>query len=99
MRSCTLLFAGGFLAGTMLLLASCGHHDGASKDWPVYGGNKSGNRYADLRQINRDNVKDLQVAWTYNSADTSTAGGKRHSQQPEIQCQPIVVTGILYVFS
>ena len=99
MRICTLLFAGSFLAGAMLLLTSCGHRHGASKDWPMYGGNEGGNRYSDLRQINRDNVKDLQVAWIYNSADTATAGGKRHSQQHEIQCQPIIVDGILYGIS
>jgi len=65
----------------------------------MYGGNDGGNRYSNLRQINRDNVKDLQVAWTYNSADTATAGGKRHIQQHEIQCQPIIVDGILYGIS
>jgi quinoprotein glucose dehydrogenase len=65
----------------------------------MYGGNEGGNRYSDLRQINRDNVKDLQVAWIYNSADTATTGGKRHSQQHEIQCQPIIVDGILYGIS
>jgi quinoprotein glucose dehydrogenase len=96
MRICTLFFAGSFLSGTMLLLAGCRHRPGGSQDWPMYGGNKAGNRYSDLRQINRDNVKDLRVAWIYHSADTVTAGSKRHSQQHEIQCQPIVVDGILY---
>jgi quinoprotein glucose dehydrogenase len=57
------------------------------KDWPVYGGNKAGNRYSPLRQINMKNVHKLQVAWTYNAA--VTRGGA-------IQCQPIVVDGILY---
>ena len=34
------------------------------RDWPVYGGNKAGNRYSPLRQVNRKNVNKLQVAWT-----------------------------------
>src|SRR5687768_13625799 len=36
------------------------------KDWPVYGGNKAGNRYSPLRQVNLKNVSKLEVAWMYN---------------------------------
>ncbi len=36
-------------------------------------GNPAGNRYAALHQVNRSNVQDLQVAWTYHSADTAAA--------------------------
>ncbi len=57
------------------------------KDWPVYGGNKAGNRYSPLKQINLKNVKNLEVAWMYNAAVTKAG---------DIQCQPIVVDGILY---
>ncbi len=57
------------------------------KDWPVYGGNKAGNRYSPLNQITIENVKNLKVAWMYNAAVTKTG---------DIQCQPIVVNGILY---
>ncbi|GAB4044517.1 outer membrane protein assembly factor BamB family protein [Spirosoma litoris] len=61
-------------------------------DWVNYGGNKAGNRYSSLTQINLDNVKNLQVAWTYNAAKIDGEGGR----QPEIQCQPIAVNGVLY---
>jgi quinoprotein glucose dehydrogenase len=57
------------------------------EDWPVYGGNKAGNRYSPLKQINTKNVKGLEVAWLYNAAVTKAG---------DIQCQPIVVDGILY---
>lgn len=64
-------------------------------DWPVYGGNKAGNRYSTLDQININNVKNLQVAWTYDAREPVDPGSP--SQRPkEIQCQPIVVNGILY---
>ncbi|MBE7170636.1 MAG: PQQ-binding-like beta-propeller repeat protein [Williamsia sp.] len=56
-------------------------------DWPAYGGNKQGNRYSPLSQITADNVKNLQVAWTYDAGTT---------KRGDIQCQPIVVAGILY---
>ena len=56
-------------------------------DWPVNGG--PGNiRYSGLTQINRENVKQLQVAWTYDSRDAFPGS--------EMQSNPIVVDGTLY---
>jgi quinoprotein glucose dehydrogenase len=40
-------------------------------EWPVYGGTDS-LQFSPLAQINRDNVDDLQVAWTYRSGDVAT---------------------------
>ncbi len=65
------------------------------KNWPAYGGNKAGNRYSPLSQINIDNVKNLQVAWMYDArepVDSSNPSGRAK----EIQCQPIVVNGVMY---
>src|ERR1700722_9442973 len=70
---------------------------GHQTDWPLYGGNKAGNRYSRLTQININNVKKLQVAWIYNS-DTSIgllAGMKRS----ELECQPVEIDNILYAVS
>lgn len=39
----------------------------AGAEWPAYGGGPSAQRYADLNQINADNVKTLKVAWTYRT--------------------------------
>ncbi len=81
----------------LLLLASCHHPAGENADWPIYGGNKAGNRYSPLGQINLDNVKDLKPAWVYDSNDPPGSGGTSHRREPgEIQCQPIVVHGVLY---
>jgi quinoprotein glucose dehydrogenase len=55
------------------------------QDWPVYGGSPENNHYSSLAQINRSNVKQLAVAWTF---DTGETGG--------LQTSPIVVDGILY---
>jgi quinoprotein glucose dehydrogenase len=44
----------------------------AGADYPAYGGNKENNRYSPLTQINLDNVKDLQVAWTYFANDIAS---------------------------
>ena len=73
----------------LLLLFSACRQEGPSVDYADYGGNKQNNRYSPLRQIDLANVKDLKPAWIYNSADT---GVSKH----EIQCQPIVIDGVLY---
>jgi quinoprotein glucose dehydrogenase len=52
--------------------------------WPAYGGGPDQIRYSSLTQINRSNVTQLQVAWTYDSAET---GG--------LQTNPIVAAGLL----
>lgn len=64
------------------------------KDWPAYGGGRSGKRYSPLAQITKENVEDLEVAWIYDARDPLE---KDAATVPKpIQCQPIVVDGILY---
>ncbi len=46
-----------------------------------------------LTQIDSTNVQQLHVAWTYRTGDADTAN---HSQ---IQCNPIMVNGVLYATS
>jgi len=57
-------------------------------EWPSYGGNPENTHFSALNQINRDNVKQLQVAWTYDTGDVFDGS--------EMQCNPIVVNGVLY---
>jgi quinoprotein glucose dehydrogenase len=57
----------------------------ANRDWAVYGGNPENTHYSTLAQINRENVKRLQVAWTY---DTGEPGG--------LESSPLVVDGVFF---
>ncbi len=87
-----------FIPGLMLI-AGCKHSETSletGKDYPVYGGNKAGNRYSPLDQINTTNVKNLQVAWTYYAGETVDSNDSKPRRPKAIQCQPIVVNGILY---
>ncbi len=47
-------------------------------------------KYSSLTQIDTQNVKRLEIAWTYHAGDADTV----HNSQ--IQCNPIVVDGVLY---
>lgn len=41
----------------------------AAGEWPTWAGDQGGTKYSVLDQINRDNVQDLEVAWTYSTGD------------------------------
>jgi quinoprotein glucose dehydrogenase len=70
------------IVGTLAFAA-----DSNTADWPVNGGIDN-IRYSPLKQITRDNVAKLQVAWTYDSHDAFKGS--------EMQSNPIVVDGLLY---
>ena len=57
----------------------------ANQDWPSYGGTPEGTHYSVLDQINRANVGNLKLAWSF---DTGEQGG--------LQSSPLVIDGILF---
>jgi quinoprotein glucose dehydrogenase len=61
--------------------------------WQKSKGSEENNSYSSLTQIDTTNVGQLQVAWEYHTGDADTAA---HSQ---IQCNPIIVNGVLYATS
>ena len=62
---------------------------GADVDWPAYLGDKGSSHYSALRQVTPGNVSRLEVAWTYH------AGGADPANRSQIQCNPLVVDGVL----
>lgn len=71
-----------FLSSTFVVIVCVA---GAQQNWPSYGGSPENNHYSPLAQINRRNVRQLAVAWIF---DTQEEGG--------LQTTPIVVDGVLY---
>ena len=78
------------IAAACLLAFSCVEKTSETDytDWSHYGGPEDGSRYSALTQINKENVSQLEVAWTYHTGDAT--------ERSQIQCQPIVVNGLLY---
>ena len=76
------------LAGVGGLVSACQPTGGT--DWRVTGSTPGNDRYSALDQINRDNVRQLEVAWIYHTGDAPPGG------RSEIQSTPIVVDGVLY---
>ncbi|MDE3202419.1 MAG: PQQ-binding-like beta-propeller repeat protein [Acidobacteriota bacterium] len=69
-------------------ILTAGLYAQTSVDWRVYNGSLSGDHYSKLNQINRKNVKQLKIAWTF---DTGEKGG--------IQTNPLVIGGVLYAYT
>lgn len=59
---------------------------GANQDWPSFGRDYANQRFSANQQINRDNVKDLGLAWQFKSGVKAA-----------FQATPIVVDGVMYV--
>src|SRR6266567_942780 len=67
----------------------------AQQEWPVYGGDPGNSRYSSLRQINRSNVTQLKVAWTYHTGDISD--GSKYPVRSAFETTPLVIDGVMYV--
>lgn len=63
---------------------------GADDNWSVYLGDKASSHYSTLDQVTSENVMKLEVAWTYR------AGGVDPNNRSQIQCNPLVIDGVLY---
>lgn len=63
----------------------------ADQNWPEYNGNGARSHYSALNQVTKDNVAQLKVAWTYASGGADTVRNRT-----QMQCNPIVIDGILY---
>ncbi len=59
-----------------------------NQDWSAYNGQVSGDHYSPLQQITRENVKQLKVAWTF---DTGEKGG--------LQTNPLIIGRRMFAFT
>src|SRR5262249_52595055 len=62
-----------------------------AREWRQYGGDPGASRYSPLDQVNRSNVKRLKIAWTHHTEDSM------ERPATTIECEPIVVDGVMYV--
>jgi len=78
----------------LLLISACSEEPAFTTDdpanWAGYLGGPGSSQYSPLDQITTGNVGRLQRAWVYHSGD----GDPQNRSQ--IQCNPLVIDGILY---
>jgi quinoprotein glucose dehydrogenase len=62
----------------------------ADANWAGYLGDAGGTHYSSLKQLTPANVAKLTPAWTYRSGDADP------NNRSQIQCNPLVIDGVLY---
>src|SRR5215813_8338502 len=86
------------LVAAVLLCAGCwaALHGDAPRlgEWLNYGNDPGGTRYSSLAQIDRANVAQLRVAWTYH---TGEAGGAPPYGHIAFEATPLMVEGTLFL--
>jgi quinoprotein glucose dehydrogenase len=71
-------------------IPAAGQHGTQGAEWRSYHGDNGGTQYSPLDQINKDNVKDLQIAWRWK--------GDNFGSTPEMKNEttPLYIDGVLY---
>ena len=62
------------------------HSQSEPQNWLTYGGSYNSQQFSLLKQINKQNVSQLKVAWIYQTSHPGT-----------IEASPIVVDGVMYI--
>ena len=81
------------------LLAACQPQSGdesAGVNWLHHGSDHASTKYIPLDQINRDNFSELEVAWTWGSADYLIDEDLRYFTG-DYRATPIFVNGVVYM--
>jgi len=85
------------LVSTIALTASATAQNGTTGEWQVHGGDAGFTRYSSLKQIDADNVHELEIVWRRAAVDSSFTTkwpDLRYSNQ--LRSTPIMVNGALY---
>jgi quinoprotein glucose dehydrogenase len=67
----------------------------ADSGWPHYGNDPGGTRYSEAAQIDRTNVAQLRVAWTYRTGALGRSAP--HDRKAAFEATPILVDGKLFL--
>lgn len=77
----------------LFLLATTAAAQSGPGDWPAYGRDRGGERYAPLSGITRANVSRLAVAWEYSTGEASVP----MRQSVSFETTPVVAWGAMYL--
>ncbi len=66
-----------------------------ASDWGYYGGDVFGQRYSSLAEIDRTNVANLKVAWTYRTGEMGE--GFASAGKLTFEATPVLAFGLLYL--
>ena len=65
-------------------------------EWRAYGSDNASTKYIPLDQINKNNVKDLQIAWRWNSPDNALVESNPDLWTMVNESTPLMIGGVIY---
>lgn len=81
-------------AGSISNARTPAEEQGAAADWTAYGGTADGMRFSALKQITKENVHTLEVAWTYHTGDLRQ---NTDATEYTFEATPLKANGMLYL--
>lgn len=82
------------LIGVVLIVMACCERNQKMRTWSVYKADAESSSSSPLTDINKTNVKNLELAWTFYPADE-----RSKARQMNSECNPIIIDGIMYATS
>lgn len=82
-------------AACVLAAHGAGAQSPTASDWGYYGGDMFGQRFSSLDQINRDNVGQLALAWTYRTGERGAHFAR--ADRLTFEATPVLAYGRLYL--
>lgn len=83
-----------YLLLALYLFMGCQSDQDENRIWSVYKADAKSSSYSALTQVNKENVNQLKLAWTFNPNDT-----RKGSQFGNSECNPIIIDGVMYATS
>ncbi|HSG02014.1 MAG TPA: PQQ-binding-like beta-propeller repeat protein, partial [Vicinamibacterales bacterium] len=96
-RSSSAVMLAALLALGAVVMGRTGAAQTGFVDWKAYGGDKTNSKRTGLNQINRSNVHELEIAWTWQSPDNDIPADDMQGTRFAYESTPLAVDGRLYV--
>ena len=78
----------------IVLYTGCQSDPYKKRTWSVYKSDSGSSSYSELAQVNKTNVNQLQIAWTFSPNDA-----RKDAHLGSSECNPIIIDGIMYATS
>lgn len=90
------------IAPLLLLFLAVPLHAQTGKEWPFWGGDPGVTKYSTLTQLNRDNVAQLQPAWTWQTGERPLPVSRQPIKGQDVgpgpfEATPLVINDTMYL--
>jgi quinoprotein glucose dehydrogenase len=96
LKTCGHRSVASFLSALLFAGEICGPTGARDGQWRYHGADSYSSKYSSLTEIDRNNVRNLRIAWRWSSPDNDKSQ-KVHVVPAVFEATPLMVNGVLYV--